>query len=27
LFTYFDKKKARGECVILVGKNDENVYF
>ena len=27
LFTYFDKKKARGECVILIGKNDENVYF
>ena len=27
LFTYFDKKKAKGECVILVGKNDENVYF
>ncbi len=27
LFTYFDKRKARGECVILVGKNDENVYF
>ena len=27
LLTYFDKKKARGECVILVGKNDENVYF
>ena len=27
LFTYFAKKKARGECVILVGKNDENVYF
>ena len=27
LYTYFDKKKARGECVILVGKNDKNVYF
>ena len=27
LFTYFDKKKARGECVILIGKNDKNVYF
>ncbi len=27
LFSYFNKKKAKGECVILVGKNDENVYF
>jgi len=27
LYMYFDKKKARGECVILVGKNDENIYF
>ena len=27
LYSYFDKKKPRGECVILVGKNDENVYF
>ena len=27
LYTYFDKKKARGECVILIGKNDKNVYF
>ena len=27
LYAYFDKKKARGECVILVGKNDKNVYF
>ena len=27
LYSYFDKKKPKGECVILVGKNDENVYF
>ena len=27
LCSYFDKKKPKGECVILVGKNDENVYF
>ena len=27
LYSYFDKRKPKGECVILVGKNDENVYF
>ncbi len=27
LFLYFNKIKPRGECVILVGKNDQNVYF
>ncbi len=27
LYSYFDKKKPKGECVILVGKNDEDVYF
>ena len=27
LYSYFNKKKPKGECVILVGKNDKNVYF
>ena len=27
LYSYFDKRTPKGECVILVGKNDENVYF
>ena len=27
LYLYFDKKKAKGECIILVGKDDKNVYF
>tara|TARA_X000000950_G_scaffold193432_1_gene233227 strand:+ start:984 stop:1682 length:699 start_codon:yes stop_codon:yes gene_type:complete len=27
LFNYFSKHQAKGECVILIGKNDKNVYF
>lgn len=27
LYAYYDQTKPRGECVILIGKNDENVYF
>ena len=27
LYAYFLKKPIKGECVILIGKNDENVYF
>jgi|TARA_B100000959_G_scaffold248122_1_gene274800 16S rRNA (cytidine1402-2'-O)-methyltransferase len=27
LFAYYDQNKPKGECVILIGKNDENVYF
>ena len=27
LLSYFNEKKVKGECVILIGKDDENVYF
>ena len=27
LFHYYSTKAPKGECVILIGKNDENVYF
>ena len=27
LFNYYSENKARGECVILIGKSDKNVYF
>ena len=27
LLTYFTKHPPKGECVILVGKDDPNVYF
>jgi len=27
LIAYFSKKEARGECVLLIGKDEENVYF
>lgn len=27
LLAYFSKKEARGECVILIGKDEENIYF
>jgi 16S rRNA (cytidine1402-2'-O)-methyltransferase len=27
LISYFSIKKTKGECVILIGKNDQNVYF
>jgi len=27
LYEYYSKKTPKGECVILIGKNDENVYF
>ena len=27
LLAYFSKKDARGECVLMIGKDEENVYF
>jgi 16S rRNA (cytidine1402-2'-O)-methyltransferase len=27
LYEYYSKKTPKGECVILIGKSDENVYF
>ena len=27
LYLYYNKVKPKGECVILIGKDDENVYF
>ena len=27
LFNYFSEHQAKGECVILIGKDDKNVYF
>ena len=27
LFNYYSENKAKGECVILIGKIDKNVYF
>ena len=27
LSSFYSKKKVKGECVILIGKDDENVYF
>ena len=27
LSSYYNEKKVKGECVILIGKDDENVYF
>ena len=27
LWSFFSEKKVKGECVILIGKDDENVYF
>ena len=27
LISYYSENKAKGECVILIGKNDKNVYF
>lgn len=27
LYEYYSQKTAKGECVILIGKRDENVYF
>ena len=27
LLSFYSEKKVRGECVILIGKDDENVYF
>ena len=27
LLTFYNKKKVKGECMILIGKDDENVYF
>ena len=27
LFKYYSKNKAKGECVILIGKIDKNIYF
>ena len=27
LFNYYSENKARGECVILIGKSDKNVHF
>ena len=27
LYNYFSEHQAKGECVILIGKNDKNVYF
>jgi 16S rRNA (cytidine1402-2'-O)-methyltransferase len=27
LIAYFSKKEARGECVLLIGKDEDNVYF
>ena len=27
LIAYFSKKDVKGEIVLLIGKNDENVYF
>ena len=27
LSNYFSDNQAKGECVILIGKNDKNVYF
>ena len=27
LLSFYSEKKTKGECVILIGKDDENVYF
>ena len=27
LSSFYSEKKVKGECVILIGKDDENVYF
>ena len=27
LSAYYDKRKVKGECVIMIGKDDKNVYF
>ena len=27
LMSYFSEKSPRGECVLMIGKDDENVYF